>query len=134
MTTIMVVEDEEFLQGLYREVLEKAGHTVVGVASNGEEAVEAYRALTERPRLVLMDHRMPVKNGIEAMEEILALDPGASIVFLTADHTVAKAVMMGGAAGYISKPFGMNALLRAIDRLLVGDAGDEAQQGAGAAV
>lgn len=130
----MVVEDEEFLQQLYREVLEKAGHTVVAVASNGEEAVEMYRTLHERPRLVLMDHRMPSKNGIEAMEEILASDPGASIVFLTADYSVAKAVMMGGAAGYISKPFGMNALLRAVDRVTGEDGGKGTYTGADAAV
>lgn len=134
MTTIMVVEDEEFLQQLYREVLEKAGHVVVAIASDGEEAVEAYRTLTERPRLVLMDHRMPGKNGIQAMEEILAIDPDASIVFLTADYSVAKAVMMGGAAGYISKPFGMNALLRAVDRVTGGGEAEGAHTGVDAAV
>jgi two-component system chemotaxis response regulator CheY len=117
MTSVMVVEDEEFLQDLYREVLALRGVEVVATASNGEEAVATFRGMPKRPQIILMDHRMPVKNGLDAMREILTIDPGVQVVFLTADYSVAKQAMRDGAAGYISKPFQMDALLKAVDHV-----------------
>ncbi len=118
MTTVMIVEDEEFLQDLYAEVLTRKGHEVVATALDGEAAVESYRRMPRKPGLVLMDHRMPVKDGMAAMREILSLDPSARILFLTADFSIAKAALLGGAMGYIAKPFGMDALIDAVDRVL----------------
>jgi len=117
MLGIMIVEDEEFLQELYREVLTLRGFEILATAANGEQAVSKFRDSSPRPQLVLMDHRMPGKNGIEAMREILAIDPGVQVVFLTADYSVAKQAMAEGAAGYISKPFQMEALLNAVDHV-----------------
>ena len=127
MTTVMIVEDEEFLQDLYREVLTREGHKVVATALDGNSAVESFRAMRDKPRLILMDHRMPVKNGMEAMQEILEVDPSARVLFLTADFSIAKAAMLGGAAGYIAKPFGMEALIDAVERVLELQLGSAAQ-------
>jgi len=117
MLGIMIVEDEVFLQELYTEVLLQHGDKVLATAADGEQAVTRFRATSPRPELVLMDHRMPGKDGLEAMREILAIDPGVQVVFLTADYSVAKAAMAEGAAGYISKPFRMESLLAAVDHV-----------------
>ena len=117
MLGIMIVEDEVFLQELYTEVLVQHGDKVLATAASGEQAVTEFRALSPRPELVLMDHRMPGKDGLEAMREMLAIDPGVQVVFLTADYSVAKAAMAEGAAGYISKPFKMDAMLAAVDHV-----------------
>jgi CheY-like chemotaxis protein len=118
MTTVMIVEDEVFLQDLYSEVLTREGHEVVATAPDGEAAIGTFRAMAKKPALILMDHRMPVKNGVEAMNEILALDPSVCILFLTADFSIAKAAVLGGAVGYIAKPFTMEALVNAVNRVL----------------
>ncbi len=115
MLGVMIVEDEVFLQELYTEVLVQHGERVLATAADGETAVRRFRGTDPRPDLVLMDQRMPGKDGLEAMRELLAIDPGVQVVFLTADNTVAKAAMEGGAAGYISKPFKMEAMLAAVD-------------------
>ena len=117
MLGIMIVEDEVFLQELYTEVLVQHGDKVLATAASGEQAVTKFRALSPRPELVLMDHRMPGKDGLEAMREILAIDQGVQVVFLTADYSVAKSAMAEGAAGYISKPFKMDAMLAAVDHV-----------------
>jgi len=117
MLGIMIVEDEVFLQELYAEVLVQHGDRVLATAADGDQAVERFRATSPRPELVLMDHRMPGKDGLEAMREILAIDPGVQVVFLTADYSVAKAAMAEGAAGYISKPFKMEAMIAAVDHV-----------------
>ena len=115
MPSIMIVDDEEVLHILYAKLLEHKGHRVVASAYNGEEAVDIYRAMEHRPDLVLMDHRMPVKNGLEAMQEILSIDGGARIVFLTADISVAEQAMEMGAADVLLKPFRMDALHRTVE-------------------
>ena len=115
MLSIMIVDDEEMLHQLYGKLLELKGSQVVASAFNGEEAVEIYRGMETRPDLVLMDHRMPVMNGIGAMKEILDFDPDAQIVFLTADATVAEQAMAMGAADVLLKPFRMDVLHKTVE-------------------
>ncbi len=115
MLSIMVVDDEEFLHELYIKLLDLKGYRVVASALNGEEAVSKFRGMDDRPDLVLMDHRMPVKNGLDAMREILEIDPDAQVVFLTADASVAEQAMELGAADIILKPFRMDLLHKTVD-------------------
>ena len=69
MLSIMIVDDEEMLHDLYGKLLELKGYQVVASAFNGVEAVNKFRDMEERPDLVLMDHRMPVKNGLEDIDK-----------------------------------------------------------------
>lgn len=120
MTSVMIVDDEEYLHDLYREILELKDHKVIATALNGEEAVMKYRELKDRPDLILMDHRMPVKDGLEALKDILAFDPEAQVVFLTADYSVGKQAILNGAADFISKPFQMSVLHEVVDKVAKG--------------
>ena len=114
MLSIMIVDDEEMLHELYGKLLELKGYQVVASAYNGNEAVEMYRGMDHRPDLVLMDHRMPVKNGLDAMREIVEMDAGAQVVFLTADATVAESAIASGAADVLLKPFRMDVLHKTV--------------------
>jgi two-component system chemotaxis response regulator CheY len=114
MLSIMIVDDEEMLHELYGKLLELKGYQVVASAYNGDEAVGTYRDLDPAPDLVLMDHRMPVKNGLEAMREILEIDGSAQIVFLTADAMVAEQAIAAGAADVLLKPFRMDVLHKTV--------------------
>ena len=55
-------------------VLEAYGYSVIGKAKNGQEAVDMYRSFSNKPDVIIMDHRMPVKDGIEATKEILQIN------------------------------------------------------------
>ena len=114
MLSIMIVDDEEMLHDLYGKLLELKGYQVVASAFNGVEAVDMFRDMEERPDLVLMDHRMPVKNGLEAMREILEIDLDAQVVFLTADAAVAEHAIAAGAADVLLKPFRMDVLHKTV--------------------
>jgi two-component system chemotaxis response regulator CheY len=111
----MIVDDEEMLHELYVKLLELKGFRVVASAYNGEEAVQKYGTAEERPDLVLMDHRMPVKNGLEAMRDILDIDDSAKIIFLTADAVVAEQAIASGAADVLLKPFRLDVLHKAVE-------------------
>jgi two-component system chemotaxis response regulator CheY len=114
---IFLVDDEEFIIELYRDILESKGHKVVAVAGDGEEAVRKYKGLGEKPVIVIMDQRMPVKDGVTATQEILTFDPDAKILFGSADLQVKSDALRAGAKDFLLKPFRIEALLKAIEEL-----------------
>ena len=117
MTRIMVVDDEVYIVDLYRDILRLKGYDVVATAYDGDEAVKKFRQMEKRPDLVILDHRMPVKNGIETMNELLAIDGSSRILFVSADIMIENEAMKNGAAGFLSKPFNMDELVESIERL-----------------
>jgi DNA-binding NarL/FixJ family response regulator len=87
---------------------------VVGVAYDGEQAVELVEKL--RPDVILMDLKMPIKNGIQATREIRDRFPGTRVLVLTTydfDEWVFDAIR-NGAAGYLLKDTPRDALITAI--------------------
>lgn len=94
--------------------MEANGHSVIGVASDGEEAVRKYRDMKEKPVIIIMDQRMPVKDGVSATQEILKINPAATIFFGSADLHIEKEARAAGAKGFLLKPFRIEELLSAI--------------------
>lgn len=115
IATVFLVDDEKFIVELYRDILEANGHKVIDVASDGEEAVRKYREMAEKPVVIIMDQRMPVKDGVSATQEILRINPEAKIFFGSADLHIEKEALAAGARGFLLKPFRIEELLAAID-------------------
>ena len=118
MVKVFIVEDDISLQFLYEQMLEFNGFEVVGIAGNGEEAVEMYKTFATKPDVVLMDHRMPLKNGIEATKEILQIDVNSKIIFTSADSSVKEEALSIGAIGFEEKPFTIEKLRIRIQQAL----------------
>ncbi|HZT42402.1 MAG TPA: response regulator [Chthonomonadaceae bacterium] len=100
---VVIIEDEGISQTYLSRILRQHGLIIAGQAYNGLEGVHV--VLRERPDIVLMDLQMPVLNGVEAAQRILAVYP-VCIVFLTA-HTETftwEQAEQVGAYGYIQKP------------------------------
>lgn len=101
---LLVVDDHPTLRfGLVALLSQEADFKVVGEASNGFEAVEKAGSL--HPDVILMDLGLPKKNGMEAIREILALDPAARILIFTSssDGDQILAAIRAGAIGYLVK-------------------------------
>jgi AmiR/NasT family two-component response regulator len=100
---VLIVDDQESIRELLRRQLEKIGHTIVGRATNGLEAVELTESLL--PDIVLMDIEMPKLDGLEATKIILEKYP-RPIVLLTShdDPEMVRRASQAGAAAYLLKP------------------------------
>ena len=94
------------------------GFKVLGQANNGEEAVSLFKSLSEKPDIILMDHRMPIKNGIDATKEILSLDSNAKILFASADDSVKGEALSIGAIGFTTKPFSITELIEDMEKFV----------------
>ena len=84
----MFVDDDKFMHKVFERIMSLAGHDVVGHAYNGQEAVENFESLNPQPDFILMDHRMPIRNGVSATRELIDKFPGIKILFISADETV----------------------------------------------
>ena len=100
---VLLVDDHALFRAGIGSLLSASGHTVVGEAKNGFEALEKARSL--RPDLVLMDIQMPECNGLEATRLIKAEMPEMKIVMVTVSHDDADLfeAIKSGAEGYLIK-------------------------------
>ncbi len=109
MKKLLIADDEKNMIWAMKKALENEGYKIL-IASNGVEAVSKVK--NYEPDLVLMDLRMPQKDGMEALKEIKSFDPKIPVIMLTAHGTMESAVeaMKMGALDYISKPFDIEEL------------------------
>jgi DNA-binding NarL/FixJ family response regulator len=102
--TVLLADDHALVRRGFRRMLEDdAEISVVGEASNGNEAVRL--ALELRPKVIVMDCAMPELNGIEATRKILEKFPGAEILILSmhSEETLVGQALDAGARGYVLK-------------------------------
>jgi DNA-binding NtrC family response regulator len=117
VTSIFIVEDDRSILTLYEKFLKLQGFNVVGTANNGAEAVEKFKRFELKPDLILMDHRMPIKNGLEASKEILDITPTCHIIFASADKTIKEKALSLGVYGFLEKPFSLESLVEYLNGL-----------------
>ena len=124
MTTVatvplLLIEDTPSLQMVYRSVLTNAGHKVrcAGTAADGLAAFVETGA-----QVVLLDLMLPDRDGLELMHDMLAMRPDVSVIVITANGSINKAVeaMRAGAHEFLVKPFDETRFLGAVDNALVG--------------
>lgn len=111
---VLIAEDEALIRLDLAEMLREEGYEVIGEAGDGQEAVEMAESL--RPDLVIMDVKMPRRDGIDAASEI-AGKRIAPIVILTAfsQRELVERARDAGAMAYLVKPFSINDLVPAIE-------------------
>ncbi|OBB62304.1 transcriptional regulator [Mycobacterium sp. 852013-51886_SCH5428379] len=111
---VLIAEDEALIRMDLAEMLRDEGYDIVGEAGDGQEAVELAESL--KPDLVIMDVKMPRRDGIDAASEIAAKRI-APIVILTAfsQRELVERARDAGAMAYLVKPFNVNDLIPAIE-------------------
>ena len=110
-------DDKMFLRYLLRDILEEAGHQVIGEAENGEDLLIKYRTL--KPDLVTLDITMPVMTGLEALKRLMEIDPQAKVLMVSAmaQKKMVLDAINTGAKGFISKPFKADKIVESINAI-----------------
>ena len=118
---VLLVDNQPLMRAAFRSVLGAAGIDVVGEAADGDTAVDIARH--ERPDVVLMDVRMPGRDGIDATAEIVATLPECRVLVLTTfdDDDALYGALRAGAAGFLLKNSTPEDLVRAVHRVAEGD-------------
>jgi DNA-binding NarL/FixJ family response regulator len=119
--TVLLVDDHALVRKGFRRMLEDdAAISVVGEASEGEEAVRL--ALELKPKVVVMDCALPGISGIDATRRIRAKMPNATVLMLSmhSEDTLVRQALEAGARGYILKSALELDLVNAIKRVAEG--------------
>jgi DNA-binding NarL/FixJ family response regulator len=119
--TILLAEDHAIVRQGLRNLLETEGHfEVVGQAQTGREAVEM--AATLKPDVILMDIAMPILNGLEATRQILAANPAAKVLILSAhsDDEYIEHMTAVGVSGFLEKQTSAEILTKAVHEVSKG--------------
>lgn len=106
---ILIADDEEPVRNMLSRFVISIGMKPL-LASNGREAVDIFRS--QNPQIVLLDIYMPVKNGLEALKEIMSFSPQAGVMMITGndEEELARTCLKNGAFDYISKPINLKNL------------------------
>lgn len=117
---ILIVDDSLYTRLELRNLLLSHGYSVVGEASNGEDAVSLYDKL--RPDLVMVDARMPDMDGVCAIRKIRILNPDALLVVCASsgEKSTIMEAMTAGAVDFCAKPYVERAVKSTLRRAFAG--------------
>ncbi len=118
MSSIFIAEDDNQLRRFYKMALESKGYTILGLTGDGEEAISLFKNLNKKPDIIILDYRIPNKNGIQILEEILKIENTAKIIFATADNKIKIEALSKGAKFFLEKPFSLEKLYKTVLKLL----------------
>ena len=115
--TILVVDDEESVCELLKQILTGEGYRVI-TAADGEEAL--FKLSEESPQVMTLDDKMPGMSGMEALARLSQDQPGVCIIMVTAvtDASSTVEAMKMGALDYITKPFEREEVVQKVRRAI----------------
>jgi two-component system cell cycle sensor histidine kinase/response regulator CckA len=115
--TVLLVEDQEALRAIGKEILEAYGYTVL-VAGDGVAALELAHAHHDPIRLLMTDIMMPKMGGIELAERLSTLHPELKILYTSGYNDSGSSIQKVKGSRYLQKPYGMEHLARTLRELL----------------
>lgn len=120
MIRVMLVDDHALVRMGFRMLLADAQVEVVAEADSGEQACAEYPRV--KPDVVILDISMPGMGGLEAVRRLLAQDPKARVLVLSAHEDTAhpRRVLRAGALGYLTKRSAPDALIAAVTAVAAG--------------
>ncbi|KKN15800.1 hypothetical protein LCGC14_0982220 [marine sediment metagenome] len=114
---ILLADDHVmFRDGIRPLINREEGMEVVGEAEDGLETVRLAKEL--KPDIIIMDYRLPIKNGIDAAKEILEIDKKSKIIIVTADKNIRDEALTIGVTSFKEKPCPINLLKNNIIKAL----------------
>jgi two-component system cell cycle sensor histidine kinase/response regulator CckA len=116
---VLVVDDEDMVRSIASAALRRFGYTVI-TAVNGREAVERFREAADRIDAVLLDIKMPVMDGHEALKELKRIRPDVRVLISSgfSESEAHEAFKGQGVAGFVQKPYRAPVLAEAVQQVI----------------
>jgi CheY-like chemotaxis protein len=124
--TLLLVDDEETIRKVDKEVIEALGYTVI-VAGGGLEAIEIYKARKDEITVVILDMVMPDLDGGRTFDTLREMNPNVKVI-LSSGYSLnheAESIMQRGCKAFIQKPFNVNTLSRVVREVIEGISASE---------
>lgn len=117
--TILIVDDEEYIRDLLKEILSGDKYTVLE-AANGPQAIDIFSTQRASVDLVLLDVILPDMDGKEVYFQLKSIRPDIKIVIISgySQTKVRQDLIEAGVEGYITKPFEISQVQQLIDGIL----------------
>ena len=114
----MIVDDSNLIRKKIAREFDQNKFELIGSAENGEKAIDLFRKFM--PDVVTMDITMPHIDGIECIENLMAIHPDVKILVISAlnDKATGMEALEKGAMGFINKPFTQKDIIDALDTII----------------
>jgi two-component system, chemotaxis family, chemotaxis protein CheY len=114
---VLIVDDSLYMRTIIKDALEQAGYTIVGLASNGEQAIDMATEL--QPDIVTLDNILPDMIGTDILKVYSRVGLASKVIMISAvgQESVIQEGMTLGARAYIVKPFTSDQLLQEVAKL-----------------
>ncbi|MCA1064536.1 response regulator (plasmid) [Rossellomorea sp. AcN35-11] len=115
---VLITDDAAFMRMMLKDILSKNGFEIAGEAADGLQSIELFKE--HSPDIVTMDITMPNMNGLDALKEILKINPNAKVIMCSAmgQQGMVIEAIQSGAKDFIVKPFQPERVIEAIEKVL----------------
>ncbi len=102
--SVAIVDDEVGVVRTYELLFNRRKISLSFTALDGPDAIEKFKNANPRPRVMIIDYRLPSMSGLDVMKELLDVEPGTKIVFVSGDDSIQEEFVDAVASVFLKKP------------------------------
>ena len=116
--SVAIVDDEKYILRAYEILFQRRNIPIAFTAEDGDEAIEKFKKANPRPKIVIIDYRLPSMSGLDVMKAIKEIEPSTKIVFISGDDSIKQESLGAGANAFMKKPTSNNVITETITGLI----------------
>ncbi len=115
---IAIVDDEAGVVRTYELLFNRRNISLSFTALDGPEAIEKFKMANPRPGVLIIDYRLPSMSGLEVMREVLAVESGTKVIFVSGDDSIQNESIDAGATVFLKKPASIKTITDTVTSLM----------------
>jgi two-component system, chemotaxis family, chemotaxis protein CheY len=116
--SVAIVDDESDVVRTYELLFNRRNIPLAFTALDGPDAIDKFKKADPRPGVVIVDYRLPSMSGLEVMKELLTIEPGTKVIFVSGDDSIQKESLDAGAAVFLKKPANIKTITDTVTSLM----------------
>ena len=117
-SSVARVDDETGVVTTYELLFKRRKIPLSFTALDGPEAIEKFKKANPRPGVVIIDYRLPSMSGLQLMREVLAIERGTKVIFISGDDSIQQECVDAGATVFLKKPASIKIITETVARLM----------------